>query len=484
MSNVTLATYIATYSVKDRHVFVEVDAHKPLWYFVQQSVYIRIGYSSLNIKYKTVFLDLALIITKEPNLDLSQSIATYLTTLTDIKVDGYTNNIIPLRDVFSRKYTRRIEAYDGFNDGDLNIQYTSFNSPSTRNDPYLKSSLPDLVITPKKRDLSNSLVSINGVFHHTQLNNNELYVKDGFLNMRTVNDKKVGIYDTTSLGGHTTIPITLDNITNTLSQDPRAGVELQFNGYDFTNKTILVVIHGYLYALDNTYKVVGMNRVKLDICKMDIINQYIHNPTTLTHTPYNIPPGYDVFTSASQGGSHNTTIEYPTVLEEMNTFLANYPMTPHTPQAKSAQLYEFVYNNYHSDATGAIVSIDQSVVNDKSFIYAALASTHSFIIMLNNPAIYLRKYSLNKTLNTDQYETFSKDTPRGMLRYNNYMTLPYVVFSGHSEHLQHTFSLDYYKKYEDVYKSVINPGIIPAPRLDLTSDHHNYPVELLEIYAA
>ncbi len=481
----SLATYIATYSVVNREIMVIVDDTKPLTEYTNGQHFLYIEYSTLTMRYTQVVLDLTQIILKEPKLDLTQSVAEYLTTLTEMKVNGYTTTKLPLKDISTGKYLARLESYDGFGNSDLTVAYTSITQPAVRNDIYQKHILSDLVITPTHRNLANSLVSVNGVFHKTTLaDNGELFVKDGFSNIMNVNATKLGIFDTTTLGGHSIIPLTLANIDNTTMQDPSIGVTMTFPDVDFTNKTILLVVGGYLYMFDDTYHVIGTNRLKIDICKMDIVNQYIHNPNTPFHETYSVPPGYDDLVSAvdvmKSGVSRSN---YPTLKEMMNTLLTQWPMTESVPLSHTNAMYSFFYTKYHGDVSGAIKYIKESSLADVGFIYSVLVSDHSFIIAIDNPSVYIRSYELHSTMITSQSECMSYDTPRGMLRYNRYMTIPYVLYTS-GDKLQHTFSIDYSKRYADVYKSVVGPGIVPAPLTDVQNEYQDLPVTLVEIYAA
>jgi hypothetical protein len=43
----------------------------------------------------------------------------------------------------------------------------------------------------------------------------------------------------------------------------------------------MLVLDGYLHALDNTYRIINTNRIVVDTCKIDLINDFLHNPNTL-----------------------------------------------------------------------------------------------------------------------------------------------------------------------------------------------------------
>lgn len=271
-----MPTYVSTYTVSDQEISQSIDGTVTLGSIVGGScVYMEILKN--NTSYK---IDLSQYMLREKNLDLTQTLSTVASQITDLQIAGYASNNIPTLDPNTGGIINRISTYDAIAANDLTVAWTSIGNPTVRNDVYQRATMNDLVLSSAKRDLCNCLVSVNGVFHKTYLYNKELYVEDGFSNIKRVRRDEIGVYDTGSVGGHTILPIHNHNI-DASNRTPHSGVTLTFPDSDFTDKSLLLVIGGYLHVLDGTYKILSKNRVVVDICKIDLINEFIHNPNTI-----------------------------------------------------------------------------------------------------------------------------------------------------------------------------------------------------------
>lgn len=94
------------------------------------------------------------------------------------------------------------------------------------------------------------LVSVNGFIHATDASADGVYVKEGMKSQQMSSHAELGVYSFRELGTLSFIPITADMI---YKQDPgqlfkdRAHVDL---GVDVSNKTVMLVLGGYLHVLD------------------------------------------------------------------------------------------------------------------------------------------------------------------------------------------------------------------------------------------
>lgn len=272
-----MPNYIATYLVANREITWNTDGTQTLNQIASQRAYMKVGSSTGST---VTIIDLNQYITKQRNLVLTTTLATVAATLTDLQLAAYATTDIPNIDPLSDGIDNRINVYDALTEADICVSWTSIGNPSIRDDIYQRALMDDLVISSKTRDLTNSLVSVNGVFHKTYLFNGELYVKNGFSNIRNTRKMKIAIYDTATVGGHTVLPITRANIDPS-NTSPSNGVKLTFPGIDLTGKTVLMVLGGYLHALDDTYRIVNTHRIIVDTCKIDLINGFLHNPNTV-----------------------------------------------------------------------------------------------------------------------------------------------------------------------------------------------------------
>lgn len=490
-----MPNYIATYIVTGLEIDVIADDTQPLSTYLNKSVYFLLNPGPTGTPY--ALFDINKFLVFNEGIDISQSVLNFISTLTDLQLAGYSDVDIPFKDPHSGAFNYRINAVDAYITEDLLVEYTSVSTPDIRNDIYEKNYLNDLVVSSStNRDFSNCLCAVNGVFHQTEYFNNELYVVGGFSNIKISNKNKVILYDTSTLGGHTIVPISDTNI-DVSNNMPGNGVTLSFPNQDFTNKTILLVIGGYLFPIDSTYQLININRLLINTCKIDFINLFLNDPNTIT-TKLNaspiiqVPPltveheieyylNNEMYNLASNGPVMLANYFYDvptdvTLLDKMNFFLTQYSQYQPTPYYNAMWARFFKYT-LPTDIYKYRQIYD---FKDPLYIYYTLMKNNSFLVVINNPNVFIKKYKLHNTAVPTQYRAYKYDKPRGLLRYNRQMSLPYLIYT-EGDNNYHNVSIDYYKTTNDLYKTVINPAIIPSPVLD-TKSYHDYPVELLEIY--
>lgn len=498
-------SYVSTFVIEDDIVNLSVDGTQLLSNYMTNQTYICVAETT---SAATQFIiDLSRFLLFEANITFTNSLSNWASSLTDLQVNGYQTTNLPLLDQNTNGYDHRLNVYDAYTKADVCVQYTSINDTSLRDDLYSRSQLNDLVLSSPQGsvDFTNAFVAVNGIVQRSYFFENELYVMNGFSNIKNSKQNRVVVYDTTELGGHTLIPINDANI-DASNNNLFAGVTLSFPDQDFTGTTILLVLGGYLYVLDDTYQMINKNRLKINTSKIDFINQFLHNPNTLL-VKNNINIVEDAVSSTLT----------PNVVDEITYYLTEiYPQASinpptsvnllaftlpvfYTPPSVTTQdmLSYYLLNYPYQVPTGAqamfgqyplyvppdsiVVTLPTSELNDSRYIYSVLTAVNSFLIVINNPAVYKRNYNLNRTYEPSQYIAISEDTPRGILKYNDMMALPYLTFA-EADHRHHDFSIGYNKSTKDVYKSIINPEFIPSPRLDVKADlKHN--VNLIELYS-
>lgn len=271
-----MPVYQSTLTVTGREISQTTDGAQTLADVAGKEVYLQIRQSNGVL----VCIDIAQYLLREPRLDLSMTLADVVSGLSERQVAGYATDVLPMTDPITGRIVSRIEAYDALAAADVTVSWTSLWQPGVRNDIYQRANMKDLVISAPRRDFTHCLAAVNGVFHKTHLYNGELYIQDGYFNVKNVRHDRVAVYDTAGVGGHQTLPIQIANI-DASNTHPFSGVTLTFPGEDFTDKTLLLVLGGYLHALDDTYRVLGRDRVVIDTCKIDLINQFLHNPNTI-----------------------------------------------------------------------------------------------------------------------------------------------------------------------------------------------------------
>lgn len=130
----------------------------------------------------------------------------------------------------------------------------------------------DLLISKKDVDfLQNSrycLVTVNGFFHRVGGSDEGLHVVDGARSTRIARDNQIGLHDFREIGPMELIPITPSMIYKQ-NADGKLGQYAYIKmPYDISKKTVFVVIGGYMHALDDVYKVIGAQSLRIDFNNM------------------------------------------------------------------------------------------------------------------------------------------------------------------------------------------------------------------------
>lgn len=428
---------------------------------------VRKNYNYYNIDLNKLYM-------YRPNLNLEMSVSQFAETyLTDLICETY-HYTIPTK--VDDAYPNRLKTYTVLSDLNKTIAFTSRTQHSVRNDRRYISVHNDLVITDKnKENMKNMLVNVNGTFHRSIVFEDELYVIDGFKNIRNNKNRIIGAVDTTSVGGHQLTSIGYDNLVE--NDDPWRGIYIRFPGIDFTNKTVLLVIYGNMFVLDGTYQVVNRNTLKLNIPRMDLINNWLHNPNTLYKLGYT-----SIF---DEGYSEIDGVVYrrPTIKEKIVQYINfEFDRLKVRKNTDLAALQQMDYNSYYSDVSDITKIIPTEDLKDPNFLYKLLTSDHSFVVTINNKKLFRRNYPLDKIYSPHQYESRSLDTPRGLFRYNHNLIFPFFIYTNKDD-AQHNITNGFQKIHTDVYKTINEPAVIPAPVFDVKDYDLDYPAELIELYS-
>ena len=126
-----------------------------------------------------------------------------------------------------------------------------------------------------------ALVSVNGFFHRTGASPSGLQVVDGGRTGRIANDNQVGMHSFLGVGTLDFIPITPTMIYKTADTSKfsdRVYVELP---YDMEDKTILLVLGGYLHVLDEVYTRIGPRSLRINFNKIAFAERYFDSLKTI-----------------------------------------------------------------------------------------------------------------------------------------------------------------------------------------------------------
>ena len=499
-----MATYISTYIVTGSEITVVNDGTQPLSQYTTQQTYLYVTSGTNNsVRY---VIDLSKYMLWESGINYTQTVSALATGLTDLQIAGYSSSKIPTVDIATGAFDKRLNVTDAYIASDLTVEYTSIFTPDVRNDIYQRDTLNDLVVSSSTgRSFANSLASVNGVFHQTYFYQDQLFIQNGFFNVKNSKKNKVAIFDTTSLGGHTIIPITAANI-DASNKDMFSGITLTFNNINFSGTTPMLILGGYLFPPHSAFRLINTNRLIIDTHKLDFISMFLNDPNTM-YTQNNVLTAADtapslttpsiaddityylttVYPTAFATNTNNSTLlEFQayqstapatiTVTDMINYFLGNYPYS--TSATKNAALFN--YTEYEQP-TAIVGSLPAADFTNPLYLYELLQKSNSFLVVINNPTVYTREYDLYSTGLPSQYIAYGDDTPRGVMLYNDSMVIPYLTYV-EGDPNYHDFSLDYVKTTDQVYKTAINPATIPSPKLD-TRSYRKYPVKLLEFYS-
>lgn len=96
----------------------------------------------------------------------------------------------------------------------------------------------------------NCMVSINGYYHMTDANSSDFFVVDGAKSLFKSRQNAVGLWSFKGLGGIKYIPITAPMLfKGDANQDFKTRIYIN-TGQDLTNKTVMLVLGGYLHFVD------------------------------------------------------------------------------------------------------------------------------------------------------------------------------------------------------------------------------------------
>lgn len=277
----------------------------------------------------------------ESGISLTDPVSSALTAkLDDIFVQKYTDMSVPYK-TSKGNYLKKLDVFNPISNKGWTVSYGTTENAAIRNEEGLKGSLDDLILT-SDLDMTNMLVAVNGVFHRTTLYNGEIYVHDGFRTIRLTDRKDVTVMDTTGIGGHTVVPLTSSNS----SHGTYNGVCRVTVPGGVQNKTVLLVVDGFLYHLDTeVLKYLSNTVIGIKTDKLPLIQQFRHNPRTLQRR--------DILKDSLEQGSSRYVDDYAKL------FLTDSGVVPTAP------------------------------LNTLDFQTSRLFHYHSFLIVINNPSIYM-----------------------------------------------------------------------------------------------
>lgn len=408
-------TVVKTITVVNNHLYESTDITKPLSDFTNSESYVVVKHFT-----NLYSLSLGRILNFVPHLNLNQPISTALNSLfNDTFISTYIADYIPIKRI-SDLYSKRLNVFNPIAYKDFKVQFTSINTPTILDDVTQKGFLDDLVIsTESSYDFTHCLVAVNGVFHKTTYLNNKLYVLDGFRTIRLSGKRDVVIVDTREIGGHTIIPLTTSNVTQSVYQQP----SLVTLSSSILGKTIFPVIDGYFYHRSyNVLSFPDQTHLKIETNKLPLIQQFRHNPRTI----YRID---------------------------------RYGTDAPQSSRKYTDVYEEIFLNQETIPTVSLANAD--------FQYSRLTHYHSFLIVMNNPNLYTVSIDVIPTGTPQFYQESSTRSVSGMMNYGCGLCPSYLIWKDPFK--RKSIFINSQDSDIDWQNQTINPlfipNLIPTPEL-------------------
>ncbi len=436
--------------VKQEITSVISDINQPITLHLGHVLYARITPTGEN----AVYVNVNKMISYLGNIIATQSYQDFLTSrlTNDLIIQTYTVPSLPQRDVITRCYPNRVNVFDAMSAASYSVGYGNANIPGVIDDLSVIGTATDITITPPTgTNGADLLVAVNGVFHSTVETDSVLYVLDGYENIRQSGRQSVVVCDTSSVGGHSIVPITSSMI---ISTDAELNQEITLKmpaGVSLTEKSVLVVIDGYIQIFNGVYQVFNDTVLKLYSYQIDLLGNFINNPNMRYKT--------DLFGTKNRPNPYN----------------------PSTPTPVTPSQYPTDATDVFLDLFNPATAVSESVLSSASFIKSRITSPHSFIVILNNPDLFVSRYALFSYGDAQRYEYNGLDTPRGFLLHGRGKVLPYTITS--SPDGEHIFYLPVLDTTTDAYETAYQPALIPSGRADIISSSDVKPAMMIDLYS-
>ena len=465
-----------------------------------------------------------------------QSAITWAMTVNPSLITKAKTAIFPQLDVATGRYLYRVSVSSPKENSGWSIGFGDYDRPDVRDDLNQVGILDDLILTPPKTVTpENILVSVNGVLHATHVVDGVIYVIDGFITIRQSGVEEIVILDTTSLGGHTIVPLTTSNI---VVKDDTYTVRALIHDttVDLSQGAVALSVDGYLQLFNNTYSARDRHSINIDLNLLDLVGNFIYSPIQKAYrdvlaiaqrpnpclvqetmlnegvsfkvvpeaeTTYNVfnitvndgslPPGLSLNQKTGEvSGTPTSAGQYITnflITTKGFTYTLKLILNVTVGGETSAESYQSVNQGRHvSDRVDPYLYtfteqnyVDRSTLDSPAFYKARLTSPHSFMIIFNNPNIFLRNFTFDNLGEPMMYSMYSDDTPRGILLYDRGFIKPFTI-TFNTDKNQHLLFIDNPTHNTQSYLSGENDPTYPSARVDYWNPKHIPTAQLIEVF--
>jgi len=252
------------------------------------------------LEYRKVYVTLCNIYLSDPVIvDLDELRAQY--TLSDLTLNemlfSIGNRSLPTVSVIPTLSTKYAKFSDAFRAGYKITPQNIYESASAQLPPSEKTSLR-LERPNPQTDMevfyNHCLVSINGFIHRTDTDGIYAYVLNANESLFKSRQNQIGIISFYDIGKLEQVPITVDMIHKQPNNTPMKNKTYIKLGRDTTNKSIMLVLGGYLMFIDNEAMCqINEDTISIDFTKMPLIERYFESNPYLNLKDLELPLNTD-----------------------------------------------------------------------------------------------------------------------------------------------------------------------------------------------
>lgn len=152
----------------------------------------------------------------------------------------------------------------------------------------------DLMISGRNLDFRQwwryCLVTVNGMYHRVGASSEGLYVIDGARSGRIANDNQLGLHNFREVGALQIIPITPDMIYKNHPDQKYRNYAYVKLPQPSLNKTVMLVLGGYLHVLDGVYRQIGEQAVQIDFNNYKLPERILESIDRINLAPLRLDP--------------------------------------------------------------------------------------------------------------------------------------------------------------------------------------------------
>lgn len=137
------------------------------------------------------------------------------------------------------------------------------------------------------------LATVNGLVHRVAGSPHGLYVVDGGRSGTVANDNQVGLLSFANIAPLTLIPISHDMLYKQTPDQKYSDYVMIKSPVDLEDKTVILVIGGYMHVLDSSYLITGSHSIRVDTTMLGLAQRIFDLHGSLDISSLNLRPVLD-----------------------------------------------------------------------------------------------------------------------------------------------------------------------------------------------